>query len=207
MLKFMKNTNKEHKENKDENSAAGEKPELKTVLESLLFVRGEPMAIAKIAKLCNVKLANIEEALSDLSADYESRKSGLIVLRDGDRVQLATSPVAASFVAALVRADLHGSLSRALQEVLAIIAYRGPITRPSIEAIRGVNSSFALRALLMRGLITRANDPDDGRTHQYRISFDFLGKLGISRVEDLPEYEKLTQEKKVDDVILRSPEA
>ncbi|HLB50899.1 MAG TPA: SMC-Scp complex subunit ScpB, partial [Patescibacteria group bacterium] len=82
-----------------------------------------------------------------------------------------------------------------------IIAYRGPIARHAIEAIRGVNCSFTLRALLLRGLIERTNNPSDSRSILYRVSFDFLKTLGVDQVEKLSEYDALSKDDRVDSII------
>ena len=94
-----------------------------------------------------------------------------------------------------LKADVEGELSRAASEVVSVIAYRGPISRAEIEEIRGVNCSFTLRHLMIRGLIERINKPDDARAYLYKISFDFLKTLGVERVEDLPKYEELREKK------------
>jgi len=88
--------------------------------------------------------------------------------------------------------------------VLSIVAYRGPITRAEIEAIRGVNCSFTLRALLIRGLLDRTENIKDNRRYLYNISFDFLKKLGMDSVEKLPDWETLN--KKIEEGGASAPE-
>jgi segregation and condensation protein B len=87
--------------------------------------------------------------------------------------------------------EIGEALSPAVSEVLAVVAYRGPLTRAQIEYIRGVNCCFTLRNLAMRGLVERKENPDDSRSYLYEISFDFLNSLGIKKVQELPEYEEL----------------
>ena len=75
-------------------------------------------------------------------------------------------------------------------ETIAIIAYKGPLTRLDIEYVRGVNSSFIIRNLLMRGLVERVENPKDARSYLYKVSFDFLKHLGVTGIEDLPQYQE-----------------
>lgn len=172
---------------------------IKSVIESLLFVSGEPVSIKKLAKTISVKEEEIEKALKEFSGDLKDR--GLLLVFKDKKVQLSTSPSNAAFVEKYLKEDLREDLSRAASEALAIIAYRGPITRFNIEAIRGVNSSFILRALLIRGLVERIPNPKNRRSFLYRISFQFLNKIGLSKKEELPDYEKLHKDKRFDKII------
>jgi len=99
----------------------------------------------------------------------------------------------------LVKNDLEEDLSRATLEVLAVVAYRGPISRAQIEEVRGVNCSFTLRNLLMRGLVERVENPNDSRSYLYKISFDFLKHLGLGNVKELPNYEELEKSGTIED--------
>ena len=92
---------------------------------------------------------------------------------------------------------MQESLSKAALEVLAVIAYRGPIARAEIEAVRGVNCSVTVRNLLMRGLIDRYENADDSRGYLYSVSFPFLRELGLSSVAELPDYETLTHDERL----------
>lgn len=162
---------------------------LKSIIESLLFISGEPIKIKKLAKLCGKSVPEVENALMKLQNDY--RKGGLRILKKDLKVQMVTAPETAAYTQTLIKSELQEDLSRASLETLAVIAYRGPISRAKIEDIRGVNSSFILRKLLIRGLIERIINPKSRRSYLYRISFDFLKKLGIEKVGDLPDYNNL----------------
>lgn len=162
---------------------------LKSIIESLLFVSGEPIKIKKLAKLCNKAIPEVENAIMGLQNEY--RRRGLRILKKDKKAQMVTAPEAASYTQKLIKNELQEDLSRASLETLAVIAYRGPISRVKIEDIRGVNSSFILRKLLIRGLVERVTNPKNTRSYLYRISFDFLKRLGIERTEDLPEYDNL----------------
>ncbi|KKQ40457.1 MAG: Segregation and condensation protein B [Candidatus Moranbacteria bacterium GW2011_GWC2_37_73] len=119
----------------------------------------------------------------------------LSLLVKGEEVQLVSNPENAEFIEGLVKSELQDSLSNAAMEVVSIIAYRGPISKTEIEAIRGVNCAYTLRNLLLRGLIERNDNPNDSRGYVYAITFDFLKKLGIESVKNLPEYGILSVQK------------
>ena len=167
--------------------------ELKSALETLLFAHGEPMSEEKLAKLTNHKKDEVSSALSELATEYQGR--GLALLKKDDKWCLGTNPENAKLVEDLVKSEFGEELSRAAIETTAIIAYKGPLTRADIEYVRGVNSSFTLRNLLMRGLVERIENPKDARSYIYRVSFDFLKHLGLTKIEDLPQYEEYRKEK------------
>ena len=168
---------------------------IESVIESLLFISGEPMNFKKLAKIIAVKESDIKLSAEKLSAEYSKLDRGLkIIVKDG-RVQMVTSGESSLFVEKYLKADIEGELSRAALEVISIVAYRGPISRAEIEEIRGVNCSFTLRHLAIRGLVERISNPNDARAYLYRISFDFLKKLGIEKAEDLPKYNELREKK------------
>ena len=169
-----------------------ETEKLKSVIESLLFANGEPIKIAKLAKICAVSEEEVESAILSLKADYVQGR-GLALVRITDAVQLVTNPENAEYVAQMMKSDIAENLSQASLEVLSIIAYRGPLTRAEIEEIRGVNCTFTLRSLAIRGLIDKIENGKDTRRYLYSISFDFLKKLGLESVEQLPDWERLSK--------------
>lgn len=160
--------------------------ELKHKIESILFVTGEPVSEKKLAKVLESPQDEVRQALEELRSDYQNR--GIVVLQKEDEWQFGTSPEHAGLIEHLVKSEFTEELSRAALETLTIVAYKGPLTRHDLDFIRGVNSSFMLRNLLLRGLIERVENPNDARSYLYKISFDFLKHLGITRVEDLPHY-------------------
>ncbi len=160
---------------------------LKTVIESVLFVAGEPLTVSRITKITGRKPAEVLGALRELAGEYRER--GIQLLENGEEWQFATHPANKGVVEKLITAELSEDLSRASREVLSIIAYKGPMSRAAIEYIRGVNSSFTLRNLLIRGLVSREESPSDRRAYLYCISMDFLKYLGLARPEELPQYE------------------
>lgn len=168
-----------------------EQEKLKSIIESLLFVSGEPLKIKKIAALAEVSGAEVKNGISALRESFEAGKRGLRVIEKGDEIQLVTNPGNSKYVEGFLKSEMEQKLSRASLETLAIVAYRGPITRIGVEEIRGVNCTFTLRYLLLRGLIERIENPHDSRSWLYRISFDFLKKMNLAKKEDLPCYEDL----------------
>lgn len=150
-------------------------------LEAFLFQYGEPVSVKKIAKVTGIKEAECKELLK------QYRSEGLTIIWTGDSAQLVTKPEFEDITKALIKDEFKEELTPATLDVLTIIAYLGPVTRANIDFIRGVNSSFSIRGLLMRGLISRERE---GNTFNYSVTADFLKHIGLGKVSDLPEYEK-----------------
>lgn len=165
---------------------------VKSAIESILFLQGEPVAVSRLAKVTGAKKAEVVSALRELAGEYRER--GIVLIANGEEWQFATNPAHKAVVEQFATSELSEELSRASLEVLAIIAYKGPVSRAAIEYVRGVNSSFTLRNLLIRGLVSREENPTDRRSYLYRISHDFLKHLGITSVSELPEYGPLRKE-------------
>ena len=161
--------------------------ELAKKIEALLFVGGEGMTISRLATALKKSDAEIKKALEELEAHLEESHA-LALLKDEDLVSLVTGGEVSKIVEDFAKEEFAGELTRAGLETLAIIAYKGPIKRSEVDYIRGVNSSFMIRNLLMRGLIERARDPGDSRAFFYRVSIDFLKFLGINSISELPEF-------------------
>lgn len=181
-----------------------EKKKLKSVLESLLFVSGEPVKTQKLAKICKVSKNEAQEALMEMDKEYGENR-GLRIISKGDSRQLVSSPENAPYANQLVSGELRSELSKPALETLAIVAYRGPVTRAQIEVLRGVNCSYTLRSLLMRGLVER-KETSDIRGFLYEISFDFLKYMGIQKASGLPDWEALSKNEKIDAFLKASRE-
>lgn len=180
---------------------------LKSLVESLLFVSGEPLKIKKIAAAAGAPMAEVREAVNLLRDDLRDGKRGVRLIEKDDEIQLATSAENSRLMDQFLKNEMEQDLSRASLETLAIAAYRGPIARIEIEEIRGVNCSYSLRYLLLRGLIERLENPADSRSWHYQISFDFLRKLNLAKKEDLPRYEELKKiDKKMENKISNAEE-
>jgi len=161
---------------------------LKVMLESLLFVADEPVRTKRLAEVLGVRESEVGEALRELKAEYAAR--GIRIQCQGDRVQMVTAPEAAPFVERFLRAEPRRRLSQAALETLAIIAYRQPITRAQIEAIRGVNCDGVLRTLLSKGLIEEVGHLEQpGRPVLYGTTFEFLRYFGLQSLDELPPLE------------------
>ena len=159
--------------------------ELTSLIESLLFVADAPVMPAQLAAALDVEPKAVEEALDQLAADYQQR--GLRLQRKAGRVQLVTAPEAAPAVERFLGLELSSKLSPAALETLAIVAYRQPVTRAQVEAIRGVNSDSVLRTLINKGLIEEVGRLEQvGRPILYGTTFEFLQYFGLQDLQDLP---------------------
>jgi segregation and condensation protein B len=164
-------------------------PELISKIESLLFVSNKPLTLKQIAKFSGSSEPDAQAALQELASKRNS--SGVVLLDAPDGYQLATNSENTEVVKNFLNADLRESLTEATVEVLAIIGYRQPISKAEIESIRGVNSQYSLRALLMRGLIEKIPNPNDARGSMYQVTTEFLQQMGITSVADLPDFNEL----------------
>lgn len=156
-------------------------------IESLLFFKGEPMSKKDIIKSLQIEEDDFDAAI--LSLENTLAERGIVLLkRDGDYT-LGTNPELGPYFEAMRKEELSKELSKATLETIAIILYKSKSTRGTIDYIRGVNSSFIIRNLLVRGLIEREQDPDDSRAFVYKPSFQLLEYMGVKSIEELPSYE------------------
>ncbi|MCP4357509.1 MAG: SMC-Scp complex subunit ScpB [Chloroflexi bacterium] len=163
------------------------------LVESILFVSSGPVPVSRLAKALEVTTAVIKNALQALETDYQTR--GLRLQWSGNAVQLTTAPAASSAIERFLGLEVTSRLSQAALEVLAIIAYLQPTTRPQIDQIRGVNSDGALRTLLSKGLIEEIGRMETpGRPILYGTSPTFLQHFGLTMLEELPELQEPNEE-------------
>lgn len=166
-------------------------PDKLSAIEALLFFYGEPITLSKISKITGFSEKECGALVAALAKDLVADPArGLTLLENGQSVQLATKPSLAWITKKLVEGEFREELTPAALETLSLIAYLGPVPRSTIDYIRGVNSSFILRSLLIRGLADRALQPGKKNVYEYGASFDFLKHMGIGSVKELPEYEK-----------------
>ncbi|MDB5239038.1 MAG: scpB [Candidatus Parcubacteria bacterium] len=161
-------------------------------IEALLFWKAEPVALKKLASLLGADLADVKTAIAELDAALRGR--GLSLVRTEDEVMLGTAKEAAPLIEQLTKDELARDLGKAGFETLSIVLYQGPISRADIDYIRGVNSQFILRALLVRGLVERVDNPGDARSFLYKATLDTLAHLGLGTLADLPEYEQVKRD-------------
>lgn len=158
---------------------------LEALVESLLFVAEEAVPVTRLAEALEVRTAQVEAALETLAAHYAAR--GLSLQRIKDKVQLTTAPVAAERVQRFLGLAASAPLSKAALETLAIIAYQQPVTRPQVEAVRGVNSDSVIKNLLSKGLIEESGRTEGpGRPVLYVTTPEFLQHFGLVSLEELP---------------------
>lgn len=169
---------------------------IKGKIEAILFATGEPVDVLKVAKFFKISKEDLDIEIEKLKEDYLSRKAGLTIIKKAGKIQLSSEPDFGEVVMKFMKKEIGEELSTAASEVLAVIAYRGPLTRAEIEYIRGVNCSFTIRNLAMRGLVDRKENPNDSRSYLYEVSFDFMNSLGIKKMQDLPGYEELIKKEK-----------
>lgn len=160
-------------------------------VEAILFAAGRPMGLTQLAKLVGATPTETKTALETLAHTYTDQPRGLALLQADNKVQLVTNPVHGKLVEHFIKEEFTGPLSRAALETLAIIAYRGPIPKPEIDTVRGVNSAIMLRTLLVRGLVERKKSRTDARSYEYSLSFDFMRHLGLTQLAELPQYQAL----------------
>ena len=160
-------------------------------IQAFLFYYGDPISKGKLANHLKIKESECAEALSVLAGELKNNpNSGLVILENGNDVQLTTKPSLAGFAEKLIREEFREELTPAALETLSIIAYLGPVPRSTIDYIRGVNSSFIIRNLMVRGLVEKNEEKTKGNIYYYGISFAFLSHLGIEKQDNLPEFDK-----------------
>ncbi len=173
---------------------------LKSKIESLLFINNQPFKIKKFADLLKADKKEVEAAIETLMQEYNQEGRGVQIQKINDEYQMVTSPDNAKVVKDFIKEEVTGELSRAALETLTIVAYRGPITRPEIEQIRGVNCAVILRNLLMRGLVESKEDKKKMQV-SYNITFDFLKFLGLNEQNQLPDYASLNSNESIERVL------
>lgn len=157
-------------------------------IEGVLFYKAEPMKKAALTAFFEVTDETLREALSNLRERLESGATRIV--ETDTTVQLVAAPELSETIEKLRKDELKRDIGKAGAETLAIVLYRGPLSRADIDRIRGVNSTFILRNLLMRGLIERRENPRDQRSFLYAATPSLMSHLGITKREELPEFEE-----------------
>jgi segregation and condensation protein B len=161
-------------------------------IEAILFFRGESVTLKKLSEILNIDIDEVKKGIETLKNRLQT--GALTIITKDDEVMLATRPEVASLIESLVKEELSRDLGKAGLETLSIVLYKGPISRREIDYIRGVNSQFIMRNLMVRGLVERVIDKKDERRFLYRPTFELLQLLGVSSISELPEYAKVQEE-------------
>ena len=161
-------------------------------IEAVLFFKNEAVKKKWLATTLKKGLDEVETALIELKTALSSR--GMVLMELEDTVTLRSAPQYSKILSELRKEELSRDLGKAGLETLSIILYRSPVTRAEIDYIRGVNSSFIVRNLLVRGLVEKSSNPKDSRSFLYCPTFSLLSFLGIPNVNELPDYTKVREE-------------
>lgn len=177
---------------------------LASKIQALLFYSAEPTSLKDITKTTKSTEEEALSAINELRGSLEG--SGLAVIEANNTFTLTTSREVSNFIEEYTKEELDRDLGKAGLETLSIVLYMGPISRSDLEYIRGVQSSFILRALSVRGLIERVENPSDKRAYLYRSTINLLAHLGVEKVEDIPKYfefrDEIEKKKKEKDIEL-----
>ncbi len=163
---------------------------LSHTLQALLFASGEALSRKRVLSLLEIPEEMLEAAVAELQE--ELRRTGLALITTNDEFELRTSPDASLIVEKFRQSELSRDLGKAGLETLAIVLYQNGATRGEVDFVRGVNSTAALRSLLLRGLVERSTDDADKRRARYTATIDALAHLGLTKREDLPGFSELS---------------
>lgn len=155
-------------------------------VEALLFALGRPLSRKELAEKLAITQEELEPAIAELTQNTSA--GGIACVDDGRTVELRVSAAGAEIVERIRKEELSRDIGRAGLETLSAVLYRGPLTRSEIDFIRGVNSSQILRTLLVRGLVRRVSNPKDERSFLYEPTTELLSQLGVTHVDELPDY-------------------
>jgi len=164
-------------------------------IEALLFLAGKPLSKREICKILNKEEKEISESILELEKELLGR--GIRLLRTGTSIMLGTAPESDKYCSSLIEEEIDRNLGRAGLETLAIIIYKNQgrgVSRNEIDCIRGVNSVFTLNNLSLKGLVERKINLKDKRSFVYMPAVRLFQFLGITKKEDLPEFEKFSEQ-------------
>ncbi|MCL2201608.1 MAG: SMC-Scp complex subunit ScpB [Oscillospiraceae bacterium] len=164
-----------------------ENHDIECIIESILFVSGEPVKLSRIAAVLGVEEFDVEAATNRMRDKYSFQRRGIRIVKLDDTIQLCSSPEYADYIRLVLETRKPPQLSPPALEVLTIIAYFQPVTKAYVEQVRGVDSSYTVGLLLDRGLIEacgRLNAP--GRPMLYKTNHVFLRTFGLESLRDLP---------------------
>ena len=190
-LKKLKNNNI----NQMEIDGASTKDIFYSIIESVLYASGEPIELEEIAEIIECSKEFTKGLIQEMKDNYLEDNRGIQLISINDSFQLVTKSSNSRFVQKLLKTNIRQSLSQASLETMSIVAYRQPITRSSIDEIRGVKSDSALVTLVEKGLIKEAGRLDaPGRPIIYVTTDEFLRHFGLESLNMLPELEEFIEE-------------
>ena len=169
--------------------------ELIGAIESVLFVTAEPIPKVEIARLFGLEASELEEVLFEMERDYEENCRGLRLFATGDTLQLVTAPANNAWLVKLLAPPQEKNLSESIMETLSVVAYRQPVTRADIEAVRGVRCEYAVSQLLKQGFIKELGRKDVvGRPMMFGTTDAFLRRFGLHSLDELPPMPEMKEE-------------
>lgn len=164
-------------------------------LEAVLFVAAEPVSSTVLVQLVERDRTAVEASLANMAEEYERAGSGIVLRNVAGGWRLFSHPTTSPVVEKFILSSRHARLTKAALETMAIVAYKQPVTRHQVAAIRGVNSDGVLSALVDRGLLEEVGrDEGPGRPLLYGTTPEFLERLGLASVGDLPPLAPLLEE-------------
>ena len=162
--------------------------ELAHVIEAILFVAGEPVNVKDVQRALDVTEDETRQAIDALDSDYSFHRRGITLKRFGEHIQLSTRAEYAPYVERLLQPIQKQSLSQSALETLAIVAYRQPVTKLEMEAVRGVKCDYSVQSLVNKGLIEEVGRKEAlGRPILYGTTDKFLSHFGLHTLDDLPK--------------------
>lgn len=169
-------------------------------IEAILFAAAEPMTVRKLAGLLEISKEEVKKGMQELANRLNTEDSGLRLVVNIDTAELVTSAETSEGVKIALKQEVQGELTKPSLEALTILAYRGPMTRPELEQIRGVQSSMILRNLMMRGLVEMKEETRLGQP-LYAVTVEFLKHLGVANQNALPDFKALNEHAAIADVL------
>lgn len=174
--------------------------EQKSIIEGLMFTWGDPLSIKDISEVLDIDKKQTEEILNEMVDEFNYDRRGIQILRVNDTYQLGTRPEHFEWIKELSIPNDNRTLSNAALETLSIIAYKQPIIKSELEAIRGVKCDKAISTLMEKKLVKEAGRLEKtGRPRLYATTDDFLKAFGLDSIKELPEIQESLESKEITD--------
>ena len=168
--------------------------EIQSIIEAVLFAAGDPVELERLADIVDVDKRSLREILKKMMDSYNFERRGIHIIRMQDSYQMCTNGVYAEYIGRLAEPPRKQNLSNAALEVLSIVAYKHPVTRSTIEHIRGVNCDYIVNRLIERNFIEEKGRLEaPGRPILFGTTQHFMRAFGISELDELPEFDSLGQ--------------